>query len=145
MKDQVYTDAPFVSLSEFIQPARFRTVLEAQKDLFPGRSEIQVRIELAGRSPNRAFLPEVYKNSMFVFGFVQNNQRLSAVFSGKLAEDYLNRHILLVDWVDKFLLIFENGTRTAEQAYSVTADDFQALMQHCLHPNITAADEFESR
>ncbi|MBZ4670883.1 MAG: hypothetical protein PWQ76_325 [Clostridiales bacterium] len=136
LKDRVYAEAPIVRLEDYIPADRFRTVMEAQLDIPPGYSETRVVIEIGKDSPNRKLFPEIFGYSMFVFGYVRENQNIKDVFEGEMAKEYKNRKISLIDWNDKFLLLFENGTRTMERAFWVSVEDVKFLMEHCRHPNL---------
>lgn len=134
-----YPNTEFVTLSDYIPADYFRTVYMEQLEIPHGKTEILVQIEFAKKSPDSSLtnlvLPDCYAGMMFVYGFARENEALKFVFTGTMAQDYPNRKISLCDWQDKFLLLFENGSKTAEKAFFVQPHEVAELMETCRHPN----------
>ena len=67
-----YYDAPVVSLKDYIDPRRFRTVLPECRDLSFGKSEVPVVTELKKDSVlyRKNAIPEGFGKAMFIYGYV---------------------------------------------------------------------------
>ncbi len=135
MKGNTYPNAEFISLKHFLPYEDFRTVYKEQAQVPHGLSEIAVQIEFSKKAPGeKNLLPAIFEDSMFVYGFIKNNENLKQLFTGPMATDYARRKIYLYDWHDKYLLLFENGSKTAERAFFVTPEEMEELLEKCRHP-----------
>lgn len=135
MKNSKYPNAAYIKLEEYLPAGAFRTVFKDQAEVPHGQTEIFVQIELAKNTKSKKYMPACYKGMMFVYGFARENPRLAEVFSGEMAQEKANRKISLFEWEDRFLIVFENGSRTAEKVMYTGLEDVQYLMENCLHPN----------
>lgn len=119
----------YVSLEDLLPAAHFRTILPRLRDVPPGVTEIPVEIELTPRFSATLDVPVTWDGK--VYGFVHDNDRLKAVFSGKMAKVYESRRIFLNDWGDDFLVTLENGARDCEATFFVTAKEVRFLFGNC--------------
>ncbi len=130
-----HSDIPNIVLKEYIPSDRFRTILPELRAVPHGRPEISVVIEFSKESTFfETVLPRFYKGMMYIYGYAHDNEKIRAVFTGALADEYENRHISMYDWKDKFLVVFENGSKTAEKQFLVSSEEVWNLLRNCYHP-----------
>ncbi len=119
----------YVRLEDYIPAAHFRTILPKLRDVPPGVTEIPVELELSPKFSSKVDVPVTWDGK--VYGFVHDNDRLKAVFTGKMAKAYESRRVFVNDWGDDFLVTLENGARDCEATFLVTADEVRALFENC--------------
>lgn len=135
MNKQAYSDIEYIVLKDYIPSNHFRTILPEAKTIPHGRNEISVTIEFSKESVFfKSVLPRYFIGMMYVYGFVHDNENLSKIFTGPMADEYKKRQISLYEWSEKFLIVFENGSKTLEKQFFVTVEDVWSLIRNCLHP-----------
>ncbi|MDF2985356.1 MAG: hypothetical protein K0R50_866 [Eubacterium sp.] len=135
MVKQDHSDIPHIALNDYIPSNHFRTIVPELRAVPHGRPEISVVIEFSKESTFfKTVLPAFYNGMMYIYGYVHDNEKLKDIFSGSMAEEYEKRHISLYDWKDKFLVVFENGSKTMERQFIVSVEDVWNLLRNCYHP-----------
>lgn len=119
----------FVNLEEYIPANHFRTIPPLLRDVPPGVTEIPVEFELGAAFASKIDVPVTWDGK--VYGYVHDNDRLKAVFTGDMAKGYAGRRIFLNDWDNDFLVTFENGDRDGEATFFVTAEEVRYLLDNC--------------
>lgn len=119
----------YVRLEDYIPAEHFRTILPKLRDVPPGVTEIPVELELSARFSSTLDVPVTWDGKLY--GFVHDNDRLKAAFTGRMAGVYEKRRIFLNDWGGEFLLTLENGARDCESTYLVAADEVRYLIENC--------------
>jgi len=122
---------PYVALSDYLSPAHFRTITAKVRGIPGGVTEIPVTLELTPAFAAKLKFPVPWDGK--VYGFVHDNARLAAVFTGAMAKDYAARRIYLNDWGAEFMLTFESGDRSGEVSYFVTPSEVRDLLDNCFY------------
>ena len=115
------------SLFDYITPDKFRTVPAIQEGLAaPGVSEFPVEFQLKGRMKN--MLPFEIPWDGVIYGCARGKKELAEKLGFK--SEILSASI--VDWDDKFLLIFETADRNDYPALFVYTEDVISLLCNCM-------------
>lgn len=134
MRGKQYANSKPVRLADYIRAEDFRTVMAKDACMPHGRNEVCVRIELI-LGGEAAPEPEDPGKERLLggreIGFVKDNVNIREIFSGEMAEEYEDRRITLYEWMDKFLMIFENGSGTAERSFFVSTAEVKHLLANC--------------
>ena len=128
MAPKEYKNAERVSLFDFIEIARFRTVLHEQYDEPHGISEIPVEIEMKNKFAKTLSFHVPW--DCLLYGFVRQNEKLKAInqAEGEKAIKLVSLH----DWDKNFLMLIE--TKSGDKAFFVESEDVKKLLEGCMRP-----------
>ena len=122
MVKEHYSNAVDCALSDFITPAKFRTVLFEQHNQPGGITEIPVEITLTKETAKK--LSFKVPGDGMLYGFARIKPFVQEEFGAESAKLYIN------DWEVKFVLVFELGNET-EKAFYVKQEEVIYLLENC--------------
>lgn len=122
MVKEHYSNAVDCALSDFITPAKFRTVLFEQHNQPGGITEIPVEISLTKETAKK--LSFRVSDDGTLYGFARIKPLVQEKFGAESAKLYIN------DWEVKFVLVFELGNET-EKAFYVKQEEVIYLLENC--------------
>lgn len=141
MNSKNYYDVPEVSLKDYIDPRKFRTIPPECRDLPFGRSEVSVVTELKKNSVlyRKKAVPAEFGKAMFIYGYatVSQGDRLWDILSGIDPEDIRKRSELSFnEWDDgRFLVTVTKPDGTDDYVFFVSAEDMAELFRNCRNPS----------
>lgn len=129
MSPQHYSYAKLVSLSDYIDVERFRTVMNDDRKVPCGISEIPVEIEV--KEAFAKTLPFFVPWDGMIVGFAIRMGKTKELIDGFVKDERILK-IYLQDWDNKFLLVIESSLR--EYAYYVETQEVRSLLVDCMKP-----------
>lgn len=122
MAKEHYSNAVDCALSDFVTPAKFRTVLFEQHNQPGGITEIPVEISLTKETAKKLSFKVAGDGTLY--GFARIKPLVKERFGAESAKLYIS------DWRVKFILVFELGNEM-EQAFYVKQEEVIDLLENC--------------
>lgn len=119
-----YKNAESIVLSDFIPAEYFRTISPEHRKLGGGISEIPVEVQMKEAFAKTLSFPVPW--DCIVYGFVRSKRNIIEKLGGF---EKLSR-IHIVDWDDRFLVMFEGEKETDEKPFFVTPDEVRYMLEN---------------
>ena len=122
MVKEHYSDAVNCALSEYITPAKFRTVLFEQHKQPGGITEVPVEITLSKETVKK--LSFRVSGDGMLYGFARIKPLIREKFGAEAVKIYLT------DWEVKYILVFEMENEK-EKAFYIKQEEVIELLENC--------------
>ena len=120
-----YENITKTALSEYITPDKFRTVMPPQWEFSAGYSELPVAITLKKKTAGMLSFDVPWDG--MIYGFVRSKFDIQK----KLGMVNMPKLVNIIDWEDKFVLVFEEKNPKEIKAFEITAKEVIELLENC--------------
>lgn len=120
-----YENITKTSLSDYITPDKFRTVMPPQWEINAGYSELPVAITLRKETAEKLSFDVPWDG--MIYGFVREKFQLQK----KLGMINIPKIVAINDWGSQFILVFEENNPKETKAFEIETSEVIYLLENC--------------